>query len=447
MAEIDVAAELADAPVSRMHRTLGMLIAIMTLFDGYDTFNPAYVIHYVAGPWGLAPAQAGLLVSSGLVGFLIGAAAHGPLADRFGRRGTLIAGLWVVNVFTLATALFADSFTSYMLLRILTGLGLGTILPLATTYINELAPRRLKYTFSLWGVALGWSAGGAMAGLVGVFLTPLYGWQVLYWVGALSIPLTIVVQSMLPESPRFMLAHGRMDELRGLLARLRPDRAAAYANARLALPPVKLAGNPIAALLAGRYRRVSMTVWATAFISLFCVFGLTGWIPTVMMRRGETFAASFGFGALMQVMSFIGGLTLATLVDRRTERSTSLLGVWYALGGIGVLTLLFAGGHVANFACVAASGFFIIGGQHVLNNFTAGSYDTGMRASGVGMMLGVGRVGAILGPFVAGWLQGVTGTPDAMFWTIGCGALAGAAIIASLGRSRPAMLGAAAVLG
>lgn len=447
MAEIDVAAELADAPVGRTHRTLGMLIAIMTLFDGYDTFNPAYVIHYVAGPWGLAPVQAGLLVSSGLVGFLIGAAAHGPLADRFGRRGTLIAGLWVVNVFTLATALFADSFTSYVLLRILTGLGLGTILPLATTYINELAPRRLNYTFSLWGVALGWSAGGAMAGVVGVFLTPLYGWQALYWVGALSIPLTIVVQLMLPESPRFMLAHGRMDELRGLLARLRPDRAPAYANARLTLPPARLSGNPIAALLTGRYRRVSVTLWATAFISLFCVFGLTGWIPTVMMRRGETFAASFGFGALMQVMSFIGGLALATLVDRQTGRSTSLLGVWYALGGMGVLTLLFTGGHMMNFVCVAASGVFIVGGQHVLNNFTAGSYDTGMRASGVGMMLGVGRVGAILGPFVAGWLQGVTGTPDAMFWTIGCGALLGAGIIASLGRSRPAMLGAAAVLG
>jgi MFS family permease len=86
---IDVHEELADAKVSAFHWRLG---AIM-LFDGYDTFNPAYVIHYVAGPWGLKAGQAGLLISSGLVGFLLGAALHGVAADRFGRPGTLLAGL------------------------------------------------------------------------------------------------------------------------------------------------------------------------------------------------------------------------------------------------------------------------------------------------------------------------------------------------------------------
>ena len=111
--------------------------------------------------------------------------------------------------------------------------------------------------------------------------------------------------------------------------------------------------------------------------------------------------------------------------------------------------LLVANGHLTNFLCVAAAGLFIIGAQHVLNNFTASSYPTEMRASGVGMMLGTGRVGAILGPFVAGWLQGATGNANAMFWTIGlCGLLAGVAI-GSLGlevstsrrpRTRPAHL-------
>ena len=76
---IDVHAELAEAPIGRLHRTLGVLITFTTLFDGYDTFNPAYVIHYVTGPWGLGPAQAGFLVSSGLVGFLVGAAGTGWL--------------------------------------------------------------------------------------------------------------------------------------------------------------------------------------------------------------------------------------------------------------------------------------------------------------------------------------------------------------------------------
>jgi MFS transporter, AAHS family, 4-hydroxybenzoate transporter len=196
--EIEVHEELAGAAVTPLHKILGVLITLITLFDGYDTFNPAYVIHYVVQPWGLAPGQAGLLVSSGLVGFLFGAMGHGMVADRFGRRATLLAGLWIVNVLTLLTALFATDFVSFCGLRFVTGLGLGVLLPLGTTYINELAPQRVSNRFSLWGVTLGWSLGGVVASLVGVFLTPQYGWQILYFVGALSIPLTLVVHAVLP---------------------------------------------------------------------------------------------------------------------------------------------------------------------------------------------------------------------------------------------------------
>ncbi|HEV2677400.1 MAG TPA: MFS transporter [Aliidongia sp.] len=435
--QVNVETELSEARVGRLHRTLGVLITLMTMFDGYDTFNPAYVIHYVAGPWGLTPGQAGFLVSSGLVGFLVGAAGHGAVADRLGRRRTMIAGLWLVNLFTLLTPLLGHGFAVFCGMRMLTGIGLGVLLPLGTTYINELAPRRVSNVFSLWGVTLGWSLGGTVAGLVGVFLTPRFGWEILYWVGALSIPLTFVLQAVLPESPRFLAAKGRTEELRALLGRLRPERAASYAAAALVLPPVPRVRNPIAALLEPRYRRVSLTIWATSFLSLFCVFGLTGWIPTVMMQRGESFAASFGFGALMQMTSFLGGLTLAGIVDRRPSRATRFLSTWWLVGGFSVLVLLFADSHVVNLVSVAASGFFIVGAQHVLNNFTASSYETGMRASAVGMELGVGRVGAILGPFVAGLLQSATHGSQAMFWTLGIAALVGAGTIASLGLRGP----------
>ena len=107
---IDVHEELATAKVGALHRWLGVVMAMLTFFDGYDTFNPAYVIHFVMKPWGLAPGQAGLLVSSGLVGFLIGAAVHGAVADRYGRRVTLLAGLWITSAFTLATPMFGNSF-------------------------------------------------------------------------------------------------------------------------------------------------------------------------------------------------------------------------------------------------------------------------------------------------------------------------------------------------
>jgi AAHS family 4-hydroxybenzoate transporter-like MFS transporter len=422
-----------------LHKILGVLITLITLFDGYDTFNPAYVIHYVMQPWGLQPSQAGLLVSSGLIGFLFGAMGHGMIADRYGRRNTLLAGLWIINVMTLLTAMFATDFASFCGLRFLTGLGLGVLLPLGTTYINELAPQRISNSFSLWGVTFGWSLGGVVAGLVGVFLTPTYGWQILYFAGTMSIPLTLVVHAVLPESPKFLAARGRVVELRALMSRLRPERRAAYENAEFRTTEHTVSQNTIAALLAPRYRRVSLTIWLTAFLTLFAIFGLTGWIPTVMIKRGETFAASFGFGALLQAMSFFGGLALATLADRGFAATPRLLGAWWAIGGLAVGALVFVNGHGFNIAVVAIAGFCVIGAQHVLNNFTANSYETGLRASGVGMELGVGRVGAILGPYVIGLLQQATGGPDAVFWAISGAAIVAAAVISSL-----AMVGKAA---
>jgi MFS family permease len=431
---IDVHEELADAKAGSFHWRLGAIMGLLTLFDGYDTFNPAYVIHYVAGPWGLKAGQAGLLISSGLVGFLLGAALHGVAADRFGRRGTLLTGLWITSIFTLMTAVFANSFASFCTLRLLTGMGLGVLLPLATTYINELAPRRVANTFALWGVALGWAAGGTLAGVVGVFATPSWGWQSLYWIGSLSFVLLPFMHLTLPESPKFLAIKGRVAEIREMLAKLRPERAHIYATATIAAGSNQAPGNLILELLQPRYRRTTIAIWVTAFLSLFCIFGLSGWIPTVMIARGETFATSFGFGALMQIMSFVGGLVLGHLVDR-FGRSRGLLGLWWALGGCAVLTLVFLNDHVVNITCVAAAGFFIIGAQFVLNNFTAAAYETNVRATAVGMELGVGRVGAILGPFVAGALQQNYQSALPMFISIGAAALAAGGIILFAGRA------------
>jgi len=430
--KVDIHEELAGAAVTPLHKMLGILITLITLFDGYDTFNPAYVIQYVRQPWGLLPSHAGFLVSSGLIGFLFGAMGHGMIADRYGRRNTLLAGLWIVNVLTLLTAIFATSFTSFCTLRFLTGLGLGVLLPLGTTFINELAPPRVSNAFSLWGVTFGWSLGGVFAGLIGVFLTPTYGWQILYFVGALSIPLTLLVHAVLPESPKYLAARGRLEELRALMVRLRPDRSAVYATATFHSPDRAAPRNTIAALLAPRYRRVSLTIWVTAFLTLFAIFGLVGWIPTVMIQRGESFASGFSYGALMQGTSFIGGLTLAMLADRGFAPTPRLLGMWWIIGGIAVGTLVFVNSHAFNFVVVAVAGFCVIGAQHVLNNFTANSYETGFRASGVGMELGVGRVGGILGPSVIGFLQQVTGGQDAVFWAIGGAAVVAALVIGSL---------------
>jgi MFS transporter, AAHS family, 4-hydroxybenzoate transporter len=419
---IDVHEELANARITRFHWRLAATLGALTLFDGYDTFNPAYVIHYVMHPWNLKAGQAGLLVSSGLVGFLIGAAVHGLIADRIGRRVTLLGGLWVASIFTLMTPILGTSFRPFCTLRFFTGLGLGVLLPLATTYINELTPRHVANTYAIWGVGLGWAVGGSLAGVVGVLMTPDYGWKSLYWVGCFSFVLIPILYVTLPESVKFLALAGRADEVKTILSRLRPQQAARYRDARISVDSQVTTGAAIATLLSERCRGTTLSIWTSAFFCLFCIFGLSGWIPTVMIQRHETFAASFWFGALMQIAGFLGGLACGYISDWRGSRRGMIV-LWLSLGAGSVFTLVFLNSHLINLFLVTAAGFFIIGGQFVLNNFTANVYETRVRATAVGMELGVGRVGAILGPWVTGVLQEHFSGSTAMFLAITIAAL------------------------
>jgi AAHS family 4-hydroxybenzoate transporter-like MFS transporter len=119
-----------------------------------------------------------------------------------------------------------------------------------------------------------------------------------------------------------------------------------------------------------------------------------------------------------------------------------MLAIWWVLGGISVWALILLNTHASNLLLIAAAGFFTIGAQFVLNNFTAASYQTNVRATGLGMQLSVGRIGAILGPFVAGALQQIYQGPTAMFLAIGAASIVAGAGIASLSRAKVAPVGA-----
>ena len=427
---IDVREEIANAEVGPYHWLIATLVGLAVFFDGYDTFSPAYVIHYVMKPWHLAPSQAGLLVSSGLIGFMLGSLAQGKFSDRFGRKATLLAALWIATIFSFCTAVFAHSFWTFCGLRLLCGIGLGALLPIGVTYLTEFAPRRTLHTFTTWGWALGWAMGSVSASLVGVFLTPSFGWQALYYVASLSSVLAVACHIALPESLQFAAMRGRVRDIPATLSRLNPSRASAYADpgAQFVLPEPRDRAASMALLLSSRYRRTSLAVWAAAFFILFGIFGLASWIPTVMIRRGETFAVSFAFGGLIQIMGFVGSL-LCGLLAERTGRDRTFLSVWWLGGALSVLALALVNQHSLNIILVAAGGFCIPGGQTILNNFTAASYETEVRATAVGMMLGVGRLGAILGPFLTGWLQQVYPGSVAMFGAIAMAVALGACVV------------------
>lgn len=429
---LDVGEELRSGKLGPMHLRLGILIGLILVFDGYDLFNAAYAAHYVADEWHLTRTEIGTMLSSGLVGFALGSLLHGSYADRYGRRRVMLAGLWLASAASLTIAVAVHSYVALCIARAVLGLALGVLMPLSVTYLNEFAPARIANRFSLWFFGIGWAAGTALAGVIGLALAPHFGWQALYWVGSSSALLALACHLWLPESPEFLARAMRFEDAVALLTQIRPDRAAFYQSAGFARPAVSETKPRLFELLAPRYRSTTLLLWACGWLSLFASYGLSGWLPSVMIQRGEPLGTSFLFGSLLMSANAVGAISSGYIADALGSRTRVLAWAWL-LGGVSMIALGMSTAHWFNVVCVAAAGVFVISPQNLLNNLFAVSYDTRLRATGVGTALGIARLGAIAGPFIAGVLQQAYHDTSAMFATL-AGALILCAVLATLIR-------------
>ena len=429
---LDLRAEIEGLPFGRLHGAVVVVLAIATLFDGYDVFVPSYVIPYAMRAWHLLPSEAGLLVSSGLVGFMIGALLNGAFADRIGRKPVLAAALLLAGLGNLANATWVDSYGPFLAVRLVTGIGLGVIPPLAVTLVNETAPRRIANVLLGWVMA-GWSLGGVAAALAAFVLAPSHGWHVLFGFGGLAVPLAAIVLELLPESPRFLALQGRQDEARALLARLASVTPDKYAGVQLAAHEDSAHAGSFVQLLAPDLKGRTLIAWACSGMSLFSIFGLSSWTPEIMQERGAAIRTSFAIGAVLQFAAVLGGLGCGWAADR-SGRDRTLVATWI-LGAASVIALALIARPRADIVFLAIAGFCVMGAQPVLNNLTAALYETRIRSTGVGAQLGVGRLGGILGPYIGGWLQQLFPGSAALFMVMACALASCALLIRRLERN------------
>ncbi len=432
--------EIERLPLGRQHVLIVTVLAFATLFDGYDVFVPSYVIPFAMKAWRLLPSEAGLLVSSGLLGFMIGSLLNGTLADRIGRRPALIASLLVAAAGNLATAAWAGTYGEFLAARLVTGLGLGMILPISVTLINESAPRRTANVLVGWMMA-GWSIGGVTAALTGLALAPSQGWHSLFAVGAIAAPLAVLAAALLPESPRYLAIRGRQREVRAVVCRLASSDSERYAQTEFTIAEDTGHRAAFTRLIAPDVRGGTFVVWACSGLSLFSIFGLSSWTPQLMLQRGSAIGASFALSALLQFAAVLGGIGCGWAADRAGRDRTLRMTWWIAAAAVAGLALF--SGLAADIVFLSIAGFCVMGAQPVLNNRTAALYETEVRSTGVGAQLGVGRIGGFLGPYIGGWIQQLLPGSAALFLCVAC-ALGGCALCIRLLDDHAAPLRASA---
>lgn len=445
MDELNISHLVDNARLRPFHFWLLLWCVLAMMADGFDLLNAS-----IAGPalikqWGIARAALGPVFSASLVGFFVGAPFFGYLGDRFGRRLAIICALLFIGVTTFACA-FAADLQQLLWLRFLSGLGLGGVLPNIIALSAEFTPKRLRAT-SLVIIAMGISLGGAVPGLVGLTLMPIYGWPVIFIVGGL-IPFVIGLCMIfaVPDSIKFMVLRGGRDEaVRRLVHRLAPEQTV-EPGTRFLLDrdegSARTRGSPVALFREG-WTPVTVLVWLIFVVNLMANNLLNAWLPMIVQTSGHTVAQGNLAGSLYQIGGSFGGLGIGVLIDRY---GLKIMAIIFAMG---IPVLVFTGTPGISGTVLLTMAFLcgcvIVGMQNGLNAGAGLIYPTALRANGVGYALGVGRVGSVAGPLIGSLLNSLGMSASAFFYVTAIGPLlCTIAWMLLLGRLRYMKPGAAA---
>src|SRR3982075_3720338 len=362
---------------------------------------------------------------------MIGALIFGPLADRIGRKKIIILSTLAFGIGTLATAFIRDV-NPLLVIRFLTGLGLGGAMPNAVAMTSEFSPHRRRATMVMI-MFCGFSVGAALGGLLAAAMIPQFGWRSVFVVGGLApLALVPVLALRLPESVRFLALTGRAHARVGELLRFIAPNAAFAPGTQFIVHEPGLAGIPVLHLFKEKRTIVTLLLWVVFFMSLLDLYFLSNWLPTVLNDLGASVSSAAAIGSMLQVGGVVGTFALGSVIDRFSFRALALVYfiAVFAVGAIGQL------GHSIVFVTMAifAAGFCMVGGQIAANALAAGFYPTSIRATGVGWALGIGRVGSILGPLVGGALLTAKWSTGSVFMAAATAALCAALAAFSLSR-------------
>lgn len=428
---VDVASFIDAQPVGAFQIKLLLTCATVLLLDGFDTTAISYVAPPLAKEWNIGKAALGPVFSAGLFGLMIGALLLGPLADRIGRKKIIIFSTLAFGVGTLATA-FVNDVNALLVVRLLTGLGLGGAMPNTVALTSEFSPHRRRATMVMV-MFVGFSIGAALGGLLAAGLIPQFGWRSVFVVGgAAPLVLAPVLALRLPESVRFLALTGRAGARVAQLLALINAKVGFAPATRFVVDEPALRGIPVLHLFRDGRTLPTLLLWVVFFMSLLELYFLANWLPTVLSDLGASISTAAVIGAMFQVGGVVGTFVLGAVIDRFSFRALALVYfvAVFAVGAIGQL------GHSAVLVTIAifVAGFCLVGGQIAANALAAGFYPTSVRATGVGWALGVGRVGSIVGPSVGGILLSLKWGVGELFMTAAAAALCAALAAFLLGR-------------
>ncbi len=350
-----------------------LICFLMNMLDGMDVMVVSYAAATISKDWAVGPASLGIVFSAGLLGMSVGAMFIAPIADKIGRKNIILISGILMGVSVFCTS-WVTSVEALMVLRVISGLGIGGMLACTATLTAEYAPKTSK-DFWVSLVMSGYPIGAVVSGLVAAKVIPLYGWQTMFQVAGMATIVTMpLVFLFLNESVEF-------------LSVVKPE-----------------APQNVEALLTSTYKNATIRLWIAIFMAFATLYFLTTWIPKLASATGLSVELAIHAGTIFNLGAFFGIVSQGYLSSKFGLQKT----IFGYLIFTALLMLVFGqfSGSVIVLVLFGLIGFGIQGGFVGMYSLAARLYPTEIRATGVGWAVGAGRIGAIVGPALGGLLIG-----------------------------------------
>lgn len=431
---INVTALIDRQPLSALQIRILLLCGCVALLDGMDLQAIGLAAPAIAHMLHVEPRAFGAVFSAALLGLTLGAFILGPMADRFGRKRILLASTLTFGIFTIATAL-ATSFTALLVVRFLTGVGLGGAMPSFISLASEYVPRarRSLLVTLLWA---GFPLGGVVGGILASTLIPTFGWQSIFYVGGIApLLLTAILAAALPESLGFLVARGTRPQVVRRIVRQISPQAVTDSTQTFVFGEERLPGLPVRHLFTGGRATGTLLLWVPYFMAFLMLVTNSSWSPTLLntaglgVGRSGIVMAAYNGGSVVGTLavgwliSLCGPYRVLTIVLALSALAFGLVG--FAAPSFGLVTLL-----------EGLGGVLLGAGSSGLIALAAVFYPTVIRSSGVGWATAVGRLGSFTGPLLAAMLVAAHSDIESLYMALGIPGLCAALFVLLLGLNQ-----------
>lgn len=387
--------------VTRLQILILFICLVLNMLDGFDVTVMSYTAHSIGEQLGIAPDKLGIVFSAALIGMIIGSIFLAPLSDVIGRRRMMLISVSTIGVSMYLTG-YASTLWHLIIFRAFTGLGVGGLLATVAAFTSEYTPGKYR-AMAVVSVTAGFPLGASLGGFLAAPMIAQYGWETAYFAGGIAaLFMVLAVYFWIPESLQFLATKrppNALDKYNRILARLNKTELDALPEISEEKPKDK--ASVVSLLTRSRWKK-TISLWSAFLMMFLCAYFLLSWLPKLVVNAGLSESEGIYASVALNGGGVLGIIILGWL--SANIAISKLIGGFISGAGISMIIFALASGIDHLVIYLFFIGFLLHGGVTAMYAVGTKMYPTEVRATGVGWAIGVGRIGAVISPFIGGIL-------------------------------------------